>query len=302
VTAPQPGVFAQGTRAHHYLQFDVRPDADPDDVLAALRSLREPPVTAGGANLVIGFGTRLWRQLAPDDTPDGLHDFAGITGPAGHAPATQHDVWLWTHGTNSDVVVDVARAAVAALASVATLAHELPAFVYQDSRDFFGFIDGTENPPIWEAHLVVPIPDGEPGAGGTFAFVQQWRHDLARFDANPEAEQEGVIGRTKPDSVELDDDVRPPTAHISRTVIEADDGEELEIYRRSTPWGTATEQGLNFVAFTNDLSIIETMLARMFGTAGDGLQDRLLEFTTPLTGANYFVPSLDALYGVFTPN
>jgi putative iron-dependent peroxidase len=85
-------------------------------------------------------------------------------------------------------------------------------------------------------------------------------------------------------------------------VIEADDGEELEIYRRSTPWGTATEQGLNFVAFTNDLSIIETMLARMFGTAADGLQDRLLEFTTPLTGANYFVPSLDALYGVFTPN
>jgi putative iron-dependent peroxidase len=185
---------------------------------------------------------------------------------------------------------------------VATLAHELPAFVYQDSRDFFGFIDGTENPPIWEAHLVVPIPDGEPGAGGTFAFVQQWRHDLGRFDANPEAEQEAVIGRTKPDSVELDDDVRPPTAHISRTVIEDDDGEELEIYRRSTPWGNATEQGLNFVAFTNDLSIVETMLARMFGTAGDGLHDRLLEFTTPLTGANYFVPSLDALYGVFTPN
>lgn len=298
MTAPQPGIFAQGTRAHYYLEYDVRPDAAPEVVLEALRSLREPPVTAGGANLVLGFGRRLWHQLCPDETPTALRHFDAVKGPGGTAPATQHDVWLWTHGTNSDVVVDVARAATVALGPVAKLAHELPAFVYKESRDFFGFIDGTENPPVWEAHLATMIPDGEPGAGGSYVLTQQWVHDLGRFNELPDEEQERVFGRTKQDSEELDDDVRPDTAHISRMVIEDDEGEELEIYRRSTPWGTVTDQGLNFVGFSNDITIFDAMLARMFGKA-DGVVDRVTEFSTPVSGAYYFAPSLVTLYDVF---
>lgn len=300
MTAPQPGIFAQGTRAHYYLEYDVDPKAPTDVVMDALRSLREPPVTAGGANLVLAFGRRLWHQLCPDETPAQLRHFDAVKGPGGTAPATQHDVWLWTHGTNSDVVVDVARAATVALGPVAKLAHEQPAFVYKESRDFFGFIDGTENPEIWEAHLATQIPDGEPGAGGSFVLNQKWVHDLGRFNQLPDDEQERVFGRTKDDSEELDDDVRPETAHISRVVIEDDEGEEREIYRRSTPWGTVTEQGLNFVGFSNDLSIFDAMLARMFGQ-DDGIVDRVTEFSTPVSGAYYFAPSLPALYGVFGP-
>ena len=198
------------------------------------------------------------------------------------------------------MVVDVARAATVALGPVAKLAHEQPAFVYKESRDFFGFIDGTENPPVWEAHLAALVPDGEPGAGGSHVLNMKWVHDLGRFNALPDEEQERVFGRTKQDSVELDDDVRPETAHISRVVIEDDDGEELEIYRRSTPWGTVTEQGLNFVAFSNDVTKYDLMLARMFGKA-DGVVDRVTEFSTPVSGAYYFAPSLAHLYGVFGP-
>ena len=295
MTVPQPGIFAQGTRSHYYLEYDVRPGADPDGVFAALRSLREPPVTSGGANLVIAFGRRLWEQLCPQEAPSQLRDFAAI----GPAPATQHDVWLWIHGTNSDVVVDVARAANYALRDVADLAHELPAFVYKESRDFLGFIDGTENPPVWEAHLAALVADGEPGAGGSFVLNMKWVHDMGKFDALPEGEQERVFGRTKVDSVELDDDVRPDTAHISRMVIEDDEGEEREIYRRSTPFGSACEQGLNFVAFSNDLDLYEEMLRRMFGLDADGLVDRLTEFSRPVSGAYYFAPSIATLYGVF---
>jgi putative iron-dependent peroxidase len=297
MTVPQPGIFAQGTRSHSYLEFDVRADVDPDDVLTALRSLREPPVTSGGANLVIAFGRRLWEQLCPDDTPDDLRDFATI----GPAPAKQHDVWIWIHGTNTDVVVDVSRATNFTLRKVATLAHEQPAFVYKESRDFLGFIDGTENPTIWEAHLAALVPDGERGAGGSFVLNMKWVHDVGAFDELPDDEQEQVFGRTKVDSVELDDDVRPDTAHISRMVIEDDAGEELEIFRRSTPFGSATEQGLNFVAFSNDLRTYDEMLHRMFGLA-DGVVDRMTEFTTPVSGAYYFAPSLPALHGVFMPN
>ena len=300
MTAPQPGIFAQGTRAHYYLEYDVHPQASAEALLDALRSLREPPVTAGGANLVLAFSRRLWERLWPDDTPAALRHFDAVTGRGGTAPGTQHDVWLWTHGTNSDVVVDVARAATVALGPVAKLAHELPAFVYKESRDFFGFIDGTENPPVWEAHLAAIVPDGEPGAGGSFVLTQQWVHDLGRFNELPDEEQERVFGRTKQDSVELDDDVRPENAHISRVVIEDDDGEEREIYRRSTPWGTVTEQGLNFVGFSHDITIFDAMLARMFGT-DDDIVDRVTEFSTPTTGAYYFAPSLGALYGVLGP-
>jgi putative iron-dependent peroxidase len=292
---PQPGIFAQGTRSHHYLEFDLRPDATRGEVRNVLAALREPPVTAGGANLVLAMSRRLLELLDPEGAPPDLQPFAAVDGPGGSLPSTQHDLWLWIHGTNSDVTVDVGRAATVALAPVAELAFELPAFVYKESRDFTGFIDGTENPPVWEAPLVVAVPEGRPGAGGSYVLAVQFTHDLGRFHALPEAEQERVIGRTKDDSVELDDDAKPGDAHIARVVIEGEDGEELEIYRRSTPWGTVREQGLMFVAFSNDLDLLDEMVGRMYGTRGDGGHDRLLAFTHAVTGAVYFAPSLHDL-------
>ena len=110
----------------------------------------------------------------------------------------------------------------------------------------------------------------------------------------PVDEQERVIGRTKVESVELSDDEKPPTAHIARVEVEIG-GEELEIFRRSVPYGTVGEHGLYFVGFSADLSRFDRMLERMFGVADDGLQDRLTEFSRPVSGSYYFAPSLDAL-------
>src|SRR4029079_1297614 len=95
----QQGIFAQGTRSHYQLEFDVRSGAADDDIRAALQRLREPTVTAGGLNLIIGFGPDLLRRLAPAETPATFRPFAAIDGPGGHAPATQHDIWVWVHGT-----------------------------------------------------------------------------------------------------------------------------------------------------------------------------------------------------------
>ncbi|MFA5884408.1 MAG: Dyp-type peroxidase [Acidimicrobiia bacterium] len=287
----QPGIFAQGTPAHYHLEFDCS-SSDPAAIGEAVAALREPAVTAGGVNLVVAFGPALWRRLAADDAPEDLHDFAPIQG-AHVAPATQHDVYVWAHGASYDVVFDIARAVVVALARVATLATEQPSFVYLDSRDLTGFIDGTENPPAHEAPGVAVVAEG-PGAGGSFVILQRWVHHLGAFHALSLEEQEGVIGRRKADSVELDDDQKPDTAHIARVVIE-EDGEELEIYRRSTPFGTVGEHGLQFVGFSADPSRFDKMLARMFGTTGDGLHDHLTDFSTPVTGAYYFAPSLEAL-------
>ncbi len=295
MAVPQPGIFAQGTRSHYHLEFDVRPGATDAEITAALAGLREPSVTAGGSNIVVGFGPDLWRRLRPDDAPDDLRPFRAIQGSGRGAPATQHDIWVWSHGTGEDMELDVARGIAAALAPVATLELEQAGFVYRDSRDLTGFIDGTENPPVEEAHDVAIIPDGQTGEGGAHVIAMRWVHDLKAFHAQSVDDQEATIGRTKPDSVELDG--KPDTAHISRVVIE-EDGEELEIYRRSVPYGRVGELGLYFIAFSADPSRYTKMLANMFGTSGDNLHDRLTDFTTPVSGSFFFAPSLDALDGI----
>jgi porphyrinogen peroxidase len=285
----QPGIFALGTRTHRHLELDVRSDARPEEVRRAIAALREPAVTSGGVNLVIGLGPDLLRRIAPDDVPEQLRSFPDIAGTV-HTP---HDLWVWIHGTGSDVDLDSARAVTACLGEVARLASDVPGFVYHDGRDLTGFIDGTENPPAHEAPEVALIPVGDTGAGGSFALVQRWVHDLASFHRLSITDQEDVFGRTKADSIELDDDVKPPTAHIARVVIE-EDGEELEIFRRSVPYGTVAEHGLVFVAFSAESRRFELMLERMFGR-DDGLHDRLTEFSRPVSGAYYFVPSIEAL-------
>jgi porphyrinogen peroxidase len=294
----QQGIFAQGTRAHYQLEFDVSPTASVKAICDALKRLREPTVTSGGLNLVIGFGSALFERIAPGEAPPTLKPFAAIDGPGGHAPAAQHDLWIWLHGTGHDIVLDAARLVAAALAPVARLALEQPGFVYRDSRDTTGFIDGTENPPVAEAHEVAVIPEGELGAGGSFAIAIRWVHDLAAFHALPESEQEGVIGRTKRESIELTDDVKPPTAHIARVVVDDENGEELEIFRRSVPYGTVAEIGLFFIAFSADISRFEIMLARMYGTTGDGFSDNLMSFTKAVSGSFYFVPAVGVLASI----
>jgi porphyrinogen peroxidase len=295
MATPQAGIFALGTRTHHHIEFDVAPDASVADVIAAIQSLDEPKVTAGGSNLVIGFGSTLWSKLSVD-APAGLADFAVINGAHGHvAPSTQHDIWVWVHGTGADVVLDSAAAVTDALAVVATLADETACFVYHDSRDLTGFIDGTANPPPTGAPEVALIADGLPGAGGSHVIAQRWVHDLSSFAELDVTAQEHVFGRTKPDSVAIPREARPVDSHIMRAELLDADGEEREIYRRSVPFGNVQERGLYFLGFSAEVDRFDAMLARMYGTSGDDIHDRLLEFTHAVTGSYYFAPSVDDL-------
>ena len=201
---PQFGIFAQGTHAHHFLEFDLRPGITPTAAVASFRRLRTPEVSAGGVNLVVAFGADAWREVAPSDAPASLDRFPGITAPDGRgAPATQHDAWMWISGSSPDVTFDHARAAANAVADVALLVAEQPGFTYHEGRDETGFVDGTANPPVRHAADVALVPPGEPGQGGSHVLAMRWVHDLDAFHSLPVDEQEGVIGRTKVDSAEL---------------------------------------------------------------------------------------------------
>jgi putative iron-dependent peroxidase len=296
VTVPQFGIFAQGTNAHTFLEWDLRPDVDLREAAVVLGRLRGPRVSAGGINLVLAFGPDLWRSISPDQPPDGLHAFERVGLPGGHhVPATQHDLWLWINGSSQDVVFEHARAAARTIETVAELASEQAAFVHRNSQDLTGFIDGTANPTLLEAPEAALVPDGAAGAGGSHVMSIRWVHDLAAFDALPVAEQERVIGRTKADSRELADDVKPLDAHIARAEISDAAGNELPIYRRSVPYGTVAEHGLQFVAFAADRTRFDMMLGRMFGAAGDGIHDRLIEFSRAVSGAYYYAPPLNVI-------
>ena len=244
----------------------------------------------GGVNLVAGFRPELWRELVPEDTPPEVEGFnRDVVGPDGYTmPATQHDAVLWLSGSAYDVIFDIARAAIAALDAFASIAEESSSWPYRHDRDLTGFIDGNENPNLIDAPEFAVIPEGTPGAGGTILLLQKWSHDATAWESLPVAGQEQVIGRTKDESVELED--KPPESHVART----DQDRFGKIFRRNMPYGTVTDHGTMFVGFSADQRRLAAMLESMAGLT-DGVRDALTNYARPLTGAYYFVPSTQSL-------
>jgi putative iron-dependent peroxidase len=295
MATPQTGIFALGDAAHIYLEFTVKPGTDAEALVRTVVAIHEPRTTVGGVNAVIGFRPELWRAVAPDDAPAELSGFdAPLAGAAGYSmPATQADLWLWIAGSSYDVVFDMGAEAIAKLAGVATPIRELDGWSYRHSRDLTGFEDGTKNPALMIAPAIATVPDGSPGAGGSVLLFQQWEHQTPAWEAIGDAAQERVIGRTKPDSVEFPEATMPADSHVSRTTVDVD-GTERKIFRRNTAYGNVTTHGTVFVGFSADQQRLNMMLRQMAGS-DDGVRDALTRYTTVLTGAYYFVPSLQAL-------
>lgn len=292
MTIPQSGIFALGTPENAYLELDL---LRPELLQEVLRRLLRLPAnhTEGSCNMVIGVRPSLWRALHPEHTPADAEDWAApIVGSSGFSlPATPHDLWIWLAGPERAVLFDRTTELRTAINDLAEVAVELSGWHYKQSRDLTGFIDGSENPPLVEAPLVACVSPGEPGAGASVLLFQQWRHEKHWMTLS-EQDQEKIIGRTKPDSVELPEDEMPETSHVSRTVVEHD-GEELDILRRNVSYGVTGDHGTLFVGFSKDQYRQFEMLRRMAGV--DGVRDALTRFTTPLSGSVYVVPSATAL-------
>lgn len=287
---PQAGIFALGTASHEYLEFDLLASQKQKDLVAAIRSIREPRTTIGGVNLVAGFRPELWRDIAPNDTPPDIQGFnAQIVGKEGFTmPATQHDAVLWISGSAYDVVFDVAHGAIADLKDLASVAEETSSWPYRHDRDLTGFIDGTENPSLIEAPEIALIPYKDPGGAGSILLLQKWRHDTSTWESLGVDVQERVMGRKKLDSVELED--KSHDSHVAST----DQDEFGKIFRRNMPYGRVTDHGTMFVGFSSEQQRLSRMLESMAGLV-TGTRDALTRYTQPITGAYYFVPSTESL-------
>lgn len=244
----------------------------------------------------VAFGPELWTQLYAQ-TPNGFQQLQAIDG-AFHMPVVPADVLIHIASTRTDICFALSQAFFEGIQDQVEVLDERVCFRNFDGRDLTGFIDGTENPQFPDDRAETALLSADAGvfADGSFVFAQRFAHDLEKWKKLKVDAQEQVIGRTKLESIELDDAVKPPNAHVARAIVEDEDGEELAILRHSLPYGDGRgEQGLFFIAYTNNLSIIDNMLLQMFGNSGDGIHDRLLHFVSAKDGAYYFAPSTELL-------
>lgn len=287
---PQAGIFALGTSSHAYLEFDILDAKKRKEFISTISAIREPRTTTGGVNFVIGFRPELWRDSFPEDTPPGVEGFNKvIQGIEGFVmPATQHDALVWMSGSAYDVIFDMARSVIHDLTGLASLVEETSSWAYRHDRDLTGFVDGSENPTLLDAPGYALLPEGVPGAAGSVLLLQKWKHKTAQWEALPTHQQELIMGRTKPDSIELEN--KPEDSHVART----DQDEFGHIFRRNMPYGNVDDHGTVFVGFCADQKPLSKMLDSMAGLV-NGKRDALTRYTQPLTGSYYFVPSVESL-------
>jgi len=244
----------------------------------------------------VAFGHELWSTLY-SQSPAGFKQLEPIHGSF-EMPAVPADMLIHIASARADICFALSQAFFEGIQDQVQVLDERVCFRYFDGRDITGFIDGTENPQFPDDRAEVALLGEDSGIfqDGSFIFAQRYAHNLEKWKKLKVDTQEQVMGRTKLESIELDDEVKPENAHVARTVVEDEEGEEMEILRHSLPYGDGRgDQGLFFIAYTKDLKIIDAMLERMFGTSGDGIHDRLLHFVTPLDGAYYFAPSEELL-------
>jgi porphyrinogen peroxidase len=304
---PQP-VVAQLTRAAIFLVVTIKSEAECDTVVRALCGdlaalLRAVGFRAieGRLSCVMGFGSDAWDRFFGEPRPKDLHPFREIRGQH-HAVATPGDILFHIRATRMDLCFELATQIMARLSSAVFTTDEVHGFNYFDDRDLIGFVDGTEN-PVEQAAIEAAIIGEEDAAfaGGSYVIVQKYLHDLKRWSEVPIEEQEGIIGRTKLSDIELDDAVKPTSAHNALTTI-VENGKQLEIVRDNMPFGDAGkgEFGTCFIGYARSPHRIEQMLVNMFVGRPPGNYDRLLDFSRAVTGTLFFVPSATFLENIAT--
>jgi porphyrinogen peroxidase len=247
---------------------------------------------------VVGIGSDLWDRLFEAPRPAGLHPFKELEGAKHTAPATPGDLFVHIRAERLDLCFELARLIGDRLGPAVRIVDEVHGFRSFDERDLLGFVDGTENPEGGAAVDAVLIGDEDPAfAGGSYLVIQKYVHDLAGWNALSVEDQERAIGRTKLDDVEFADEDKPADSHLTLNVIEDEDGEQLQMMRFNMPFGRvgSDEFGTFYVAYAKTPAVTERMLENMFLGLGEAAHDRLLDFSTALTGTLYFVPSADFL-------
>jgi putative iron-dependent peroxidase len=255
-------------------------------------------VPDGGLRCVLGIGSQLWDRLFGGPRPAGLHPFREIAGPRHTAVSTPGDLLLHIRANRMDLCFELAGLLVARLSGRAEVVDEVHGFMYFDERDLLGFVDGTENPTGAAATAAALIGDEQPEfAGGSYVIVQKYLHDLESWNTLSVEEQERVVGRQKLSNVELEEEAKPANSHVALNTVVDQNGRQRQIVRDNMPFGTVGKGdfGTYFIGYSSSPDVTEQMLDNMFLGRGEAAYDRILDFSTAVTGGLFFVPSADLL-------
>jgi putative iron-dependent peroxidase len=252
----------------------------------------------GELTCVAGIGSALWDRLFGAPRPAELHPFREFAGNGHIAPATPGDLLFHIRAHRLDLCFELAQHLASRLRGSAQVVDEVHGFRSFDERDLLGFVDGTENPAGDAAGAAVLIgAEDAQFAGGSYVITQKYVHDLEAWDALPIEEQERAIGRTKLDDIELPDDVKPSNSHVALNTIVDENGDEHQIMRFNMPFGRVgtAEFGTYFIGYARTPDVIEQMLENMFLGKPPGNYDRILDFSTAVTGGLFYTPTGDFL-------
>jgi len=269
------------------------------DLSALLRAVGFRDLEAN-LSCVMGFGSEAWDRLFGAPRPAELHVFREIRAGARHAVSTPGDLLFHIRAKRLDLCFELETQIMARIGRVVEPVDEVQGFRFFDDRDLIGFVDGTENPRGQAVIDAVLIGEEDAGfAGGSYVIVQKYLHDLDGWNALPIEMQERIIGRKKLSDIELDDSVKPTSAHNALTTI-TEDGKEIKILRDNMPFGrpSQSEFGTYFIGYSRSPRTIEQMIENMFVGRPPGNYDRLLDFSRAVTGNLFFVPSATFLDNV----
>jgi porphyrinogen peroxidase len=299
---PQP-VLTPLTSAAIFLVLTIGPggEAACRDLLSDWTSLERAvgfrsPVS--GLACVAAVGSRAWDRLFAGPRPAELHPFRELSGARHRAPATPGDLLLHIRHERMDLCFEFASQVMDRLAGAVTVADEVHGFRFFDDRDLLGFVDGTENPVGGAAGASALTGAADPDfAGGSYVMVQKYLHDIQAWNALPTEEQERVIGRSKLSDIEMPDEVKPTDSHVALNTIVGADGVQRQILRANMPFGELGrgEFGTYYIAYAATPTVTEQMLDNMFIGSPPGNTDRILDFSTAVTGGLFFAPSADFL-------
>ncbi len=291
------------TAAALFLVATIEPGAEEvvRDLLADLSGLERTVgfrVPTAGLALVTGIGSDAWDRLFAGPRPAELHPFKELRGAHHHAVSTPGDLLFHIRATQADLCFELATLIMDRLAGSVVVVDEVHGFKYFDDRDLLGFVDGTENPTGEAATAAVTVGPEDPDfAGSSYVIVQKYLHDMSKWNALNVEAQELVIGRRKLSNLELADDVKPSNSHVALNTIVDPDGTQRQILRDNMAFGTIgqSEFGTYFIGYAATPSVTEQMLDNMFIGDPPGNYDRILDFSTAVTGCLFFVPTGDFL-------
>src|ERR1022692_687047 len=302
MTEPQP-VLSPLTAAAVFLVVTIHPGGAEAvrDLLSDFAGLQRSVgfrIPEGRLACVAGVGSLAWDRLFAGPRPPELHPFTELTGSRHRALATPGDLLFHIRASRMDLCFEFETQVMSRLAGSVTVCDEVQGFRYFDERDLIGFVDGTENPAGQAAAAAAIIgAQDENFAGGSYVIVQKYLHDVRAWNRLAVEEQEKVIGRTKLADIEMPDDVKPANSHVALNTIIEPDGRQRQILRANMPFGAPGhgDFGTYYIAYAATPAVTEQMLVNMFVGRPPGNYDRILDFSTAVTGGLFFVASADFL-------